>query len=352
MRIRFLDSILLFLFIFLNIQASAQVYDLDSLYKNSPPFKATIEEILNVRIISDFRNLIKKKFQDEYQPAVLETILFDTIVVRRELKIKARGNYRRKTCHFPPIKLNFPKKQAIFAQIQEFDKIKLVGNCKGGALYDQYLIQEYYTYKMYNLLTPFSYRVRLLRVEYIDTSGKKKPRDNYAFIIEPTDLMVQRLNSSEYDHKGISNNSVDRNTSTIMGLFQLMIGNTDWSIPGMHNIKLIRKADANYPLPIAIPYDFDYSGIIDAQYAAPPEFLPIESVTERFYMGTCREMEEYVEAFKLFHEKRSQFEALFADSPYLNKGGKNKPLNYIDGFYRIIDSKASVNSVILRTCKH
>jgi len=363
MRIRFYHSIFLFLCIFLYTQAPAQVYDLDSLYKNSPSFKANIDnikdtfdlfnndEIMHVRIISDFRNLIKRKYQDEYQPAVLETTLFDTITVKRDLKVKARGNYRRKTCSFPPIKLNFPKKQAIFSQIQEFDKIKLVGNCRAGALYDQYLIQEYYVYKMYNLLSPFSFRVRLLRVEYIDTSGKKKPRDNYAFIIEPTDQMAKRLNAKEFDRKGISNHSVDRNISTIMGLFQLMVGNTDWSIPGMHNIKLLRVADAKYPMPIAVPYDFDYCGIIDAQYATPLEILPIEEVTDRFYMGTCREMQEYEEAFELFREKRSQFEALFADSPYLVKGGKNKPLNYIDGFYRIIDGKASVNSVILRNCK-
>ena len=363
MRIGFYRSIFLFLCIFFNTQAPAQIYDLDSLYKNSPSFKAKIDnikdtfdlfnndEIMHVRIISDFRNLIKKKYRDEYQPAILETMLFDTVSVRRKLKIKARGNYRRKECSFPPIKLNFPKKQAIFTQIEEFDKIKLVGNCKTGTLYDQYLIQEYYVYKMYNLLSPFSYRVRLLRVEYIDTSGKKKPRDNYAFIIEPTGQMAQRLNSREYDREGIPNNSVDRESSTIMGLFQLMIGNTDWSIPGLHNIKLIRIADANYPMPLAIPYDFDYSGIIDANYAIPHEILPIEDVKDRFYMGTCREMEEYVEAFRFFHEKRAQIEALFADSPYLVKGGKSKPLKYIDGFYRIIDSKASVNSVIIRNCK-
>ena len=363
MRSPFRAIIFIFLLLSVNAISFSQVYDLDSLYKNSTQFKVAIDnikdtfdlfnndEIMHVRIISDFRNLNKRRYQDEYQPAILETTLFDTIAVRRELKIKARGNYRRKTCSFPPIKLNFPKKQAIFSQIQEFDKIKLVGSCKAGTLYDQYLIEEYYVYKMYNLLTPFSYRVRLLRVEYIDTSGKKKPRDNYAFIIEPTDQMALRMNAREFDRKGISNHSVDRNISTIMGLFQLMVGNTDWTIPGMHNIKLLRVADAKHPLPVPVPYDFDYCGIIDAQYAIPHEILPIDNVKERFYMGTCREMEEYEEAFKYFREKRAQFEALFADSPYLVKGGKSKALNYIDEFYRIIDSKAGVNSVILRNCK-
>lgn len=363
MRFSLRTLIFVFLFLSINTISSSQVYDLDSMYKNSPQFKAAIDnikdtfdlfnndEIMHVRIISDFRNLIKKKYQEEYQPAVLETILFDTIAVRRELKIKARGNHRKKTCSFPPIKLNFPKKQAIFTQIQEFDKIKLVGNCKAGELYDQYLIQEYYVYKMYNLLTPFSYRVRLLRMEYIDTSGKKKPRDNYAFIIEPTDQMALRLNAKEFDRKGIPNRSVDRDISTIMGLFQLMVGNTDWSIPGLHNIKLLRVADVKYPLPIAVPYDFDYCGIVDAQYAIPSELLPIEDVKERYYMGKCRAMEEYEEAFQIFREKRAQFEALFADSRYLVKGGKSKPLRYIGDFYRIIDSKASVNSVILRNCR-
>ena len=137
--------------------------------------------------------------------------------------------------------------------MQEFDKIKLVGNCRAGDTYDQYLIQEYYIYKMYNILSPFSFKVRLLKVEYIDTSGKKKPRDNYAFLIEPVAQMAKRLNSKEYDRKGVPNIGVDRENATIMGLFQLLVGNTDWSIPNMHNIKLLRVADAKYPMPIAIP---------------------------------------------------------------------------------------------------
>ena len=140
-------------------------------------------------------------------------------------------------------------------------------------------------------------------------------------------------------------------TFTIMGLFQLQVGNTDWSIPEMHNIKLIKVADAGHPSPIAIPYDFDYCGIINANYAVPHEILPIESVTERFYMGTCREMGEYEDAFKLFREKRTEIASLFTNSPYLDKTGKKSSVSYLDGFYRIIDSQGSIRSVILNNCR-
>jgi hypothetical protein len=350
-------------FLLVNLSCFGQYYDFDSLYKSAPHFKDAIDnmkdtfdifnydDIMEVTITSDFRNLIKKKYEDIYQPAVLETVMFDTVLLNREIKIRPRGEFRRKNCYFPPFKMNFPKKQAVFSQFGEFDKVKFVGNCKSGDLYDVYVLLEYYTYKMYNLLSPYSYRVRLLKVKYIDTSGKKKPRDNYAFVIESTDQLAKRLGGINIERKGISNKMVDRNTSTVMGLFQLMVGNTDYAIPVLHNIKLFKLVDIKYPMPIVVPYDFDYSGIVNAFYAIPGEHLPIENVRQRYYMGACREMTEYEEAFKVFREKREVIESLFKNSEYLTENAKKAPLNYIDEFYKIIDNKGAVKSIILAYCR-
>ncbi len=38
-----------------------------------------------------------------------------------------------------------------------------------------------------------------------------------------------------------------------MAIFQYMIGNTGWSIPNQHNVKMLQGASTR---PIAIPYDF------------------------------------------------------------------------------------------------
>jgi hypothetical protein len=193
--------------------------------------------------------------------------------------------------------------------------------------------------------------VRLLKIKYIDTSGKKKPSDNYAFVLEPVDQMARRLNGAEFDQKGLRYNIIDRKSLTMFGLFQLMVGNTDFSIRGMHNVKIVRLSNRNYPNPIAVPYDFDYCGIINATYAIPNELLPIENVRQRYYMGPCREMFEFEEAFEIFRKKRKQIESLFADSEYLEKSGKVGPLKYIEEFYRIINSKSNVKSVIVQDCR-
>lgn len=347
----------------LSNKTAAQFYDFDSLYQQSPYFKNTIdaikdtfdifnsEALLKVTIRSDFKNLIKKKFQNDYQPAILETEMFDSLVIRRNIKIKPRGEYRRENCYYPPIMLNFSKKEAVFKQFEEFDKVKFVGNCQSGDLYDTYLLEEYYIYKMYNLLTPFSLRVRLLKVRYVDTSGKKKPRENFAFILENVNQMAKRNNGVNFNQKGITSKMIDRDVATIMDIFQLMIGNTDYAVPVLHNVKLIKTAYPDHPRPIPVPYDFDYSGIINAFYAIPGEHLPIKNVRQRYFMGACREMEEYQQTFEIFHENRKAMEALFDNSPYLPENNKKLAIRYMDEFYNIIDSEGSVKYVILNNCR-
>ena len=70
-----------------------------------------------------------------------------------------------------------------------------------------------------------------------------------------------------------------------MAVFQFMIGNTDWSVPYLQNIKFITKDSTKAPL--TVPYDFDHAGIVSAPYALPAEELEMSSVLERRYRGYC-----------------------------------------------------------------
>jgi hypothetical protein len=189
-----------------------------------------------------------------------------------------------------------------------------------------------------------------MKVKYVDSNGKKKPRENYAFIMESTDQLANRLNGINFERKGIPIRMIDRETSTIMDLFQFMVGNTDYTVYTLHNIKLIKIADTKYPNPVAVPYDFDYSGLINAYYAIPGESWPIEDVTQRYYMGGCREMAEFEEVFNTLREKRETMEALFINSEFLSENAKKGPLIYIEEFYKIIDSETAVKSYIVNNC--
>src|ERR1044072_481256 len=91
---------------------------------------------------------------------------------------------------------------------------------------------------------------------------------------------------------------LDRDWFTLMTIFEYMIGNLDVSIYEQHNVKLVqlpaRKGDA-------IPYDFDYSGLVDAVYALPQAGIGVTTVRERLYRGPCRtaaELETFLAKFR------------------------------------------------------
>lgn len=342
--------IFLFLFIISHLSAQSRIYDFDSLYDHSIEFQEEVKEWLThydlfedtppieLTLKSDFRHLIRKKYADDYQDAILEMPYNDTILITREIKIKPRGNFRRSNCYYPPIMLNFPRKKVAMEHLKEFDKLKLVQLCKKGKNFEDYLLREYYAYRIYELITPFSFRVRLLRIHYVDTSGKNKPMTNFAFLIENINQMASRLHALPIKTENIHSERTNRQLIAILYMFQFMIGNTDFSIPALHNIKLIKPLDEDVFKPIAIPYDFDYSGIVNAYYAIPPSEYPIKTVRERYYLGFCREDWEIRDIFTLFNEKKQAIYSLIETSPWLDPKEQINITGYLDEFYALIEN--------------
>lgn len=341
----------------------AQVHDFDSLYKNDKEFKKSFkatsdskgifdsEEVLKITIESDFKNLVKRKYKDEEQPALFKFYYHDTLVINRHIKIKPRGNMRKGSCFFPPLKLNFLKSEVVVKEMKEFDKMKMVLDCKRGTIYEQYLLSEYYVYKMQNILTEYSYRVRLIQVTYVDTSDKYKTATRYAFLIEPKDQLGDRLNALPIDNKNVRDQLTDIPTLANAYLFQFLIGNTDWSIPGRHNLQLIKSKDPMLPKPYVIPYDFDYAGIVNANYAIPDENLGINSVTERVYRGVCISEADIRKVAKHYIDKKEQIYQLYQNTNLLDKNNARFTIDYLDSFYSIIESENSLQRYILDACR-
>ena len=336
----------------------AQIYDFDSLMQHDEAFNkiATAigdtmdifndQALMEVTIETDLKNLVKKKFDPQYQDALFRMKFNDTVTICRKIKIKPRGNMRRKTCYIPPLKLNFPKKKVVLKQFKQFDKIKMVLTCKSSRLYEQYLLQEYYAYRIYNILSDYSLRVRLLRVRYIDTGHKLKPFTKFSFIIEDIDQLAARHNCIRIESK-IVGPATDLPVLADVYLFQYMIGNTDWSIPGLHNIYMIKPKDPMKPKPIVVPYDFDYAGIVNAVYAIPDPLLGIETVRERIYRGRCIDEKYIYDSAKKFRERKQQVLGLYEKDRYLSKGSKNSTIAYLETFYKQIkDEKATKRNIV------
>lgn len=342
---------------------NGQLMDFDSLYQNDQAFKEQIDsrpefqdlfhsdEVIKLSIESDFKNLIKRKYKGEYQPATFKYYLNDTVVVTREIKIKPRGNMRRKTCYFPPLMLNFPKKEAVINQIHDFDKMKMVLDCKRGNTYEQYLLSEYYAYKLYNIITDYSFRVRLFEITLIDTNEKMKDLKSYAYIIENVDQLAIRHNAIPIETQNIRDDYTDLNTLSNGYLFQYLIGNTDWSIPGKHNIEIIKSKDPTILTPHFIPYDFDYAGIVNTNYAVPDERLGIGTVRERVYRGVCIDESYIHKAVKNFLDSKEKIYALYNSSGMLDKNNLQSTLKYLDDFYEIIENDKTLRRNILEECR-
>ena len=345
-----------------NFISYGQFLDFDSLYANDSNYKVAIEqspdftdifiseEVVKITIESDFKNLVKQKYKGAYQPSTLRYFVSDTVVAVRQITIKPRGNMRRQTCYFPPLMLNLPKKDAVLKQMHDFDKLKMVLDCKRGEIFDQYLLSEYYAYKLYNLITDYSFRVRLYEVTLLDVNDKFKSLKTHAYIIENIEQLADRHNAIQIETESIRDQLTDLETLGYGYLFQYLIGNTDWSIPARHNIQMIKSKDPNLYKPYVVPYDFDYSGLVNTDYAVPDERLGIESVRERVYRGVCIDNQFIEAAVERFKQSKEEVYRLY-ESSLLEERVKNYALNYIKEFYQIIESPTSLRRNILESCK-
>lgn len=197
------------------------------------------EEPLKVELKFDYRRFIKEKYKDKYQEADLTVFFSEDHVVEGKIRMRARGEFRRRYCSFPPIKLNFKKSNFDVPALKELETLKLVNNCKNQADFQQYIFKERLAYKMYNQITPISFKVRLLEITYIDSRGKKKPFTRYGFVIEDVDDVAERNECIKLSVEKTGDRYVDRDQMTLIYIFEYMIGNTDYALGNMHNVKLV-----------------------------------------------------------------------------------------------------------------
>ncbi len=240
------------------------------------------EETLIIELKTNLKQLLKTKNNVDYQEGEI-TVKDKTYPVR----LRARGNYRRENCSFPPITLNFSKTNFENKSYDQLKKLKLVNACNMQKSYEQYILREYMIYRAFNLMSDKSFKVRLLKIDYVDTQQKVKTVMRYGFVIEDQYMMADRLDGVIIKKEGIRDQSTNREQMVMLSIFHFMMGNTDWTVPRIHNLKLVKLNKITETAPYVIPYDFDYTGMVNASYAIPAPILGIQSVRERLYWGKC-----------------------------------------------------------------
>ena len=305
----------------------------------------TDTDLIEMQLSTDIKALQNQKGQDLFQDASVVMKFPDGSTINENITLGARGKSRREICQIPPIMLNFRNTGA--PRLSSLGKLKLVIGCGSGSSDEELLLKEYLVYKIYNQLTDTSFRVRLLRVTYTDTRGKVKSFSQYAFLIEDDGDMARRNGCKKKEHGQFLTEATDRKMMTLVALFQYMVGNTDWAVPNNHNVKLIFPRGSELNIPFVVPYDFDYCGLVNAAYAIPNEVIGTESVTERVYRGFPRNMEELQATLDIFRAKKADIYATIRNFSYLSEKTKSGIIKYLEGFYKMIESRSEVKSVFI-----
>ncbi len=259
------------------------------------------------------------------------------------VKLTVRGNFRRlrANCQFPPLLLDVSKKKSQDTPFVNQKKLKLVTHCQN----EEYVVREYLVYRLYNLLTDYSFRARLCKVTYLDSAGKLKPETRWAALLEDEDDLVKRNGGTPNKLRQLSAYDMDSLSMATVAVFEYLIGNTDWSVPYRHNIRLLTLSTPIRPVPV--PYDFDHAGLVETDYAMPAEQLGIASVRERLYRGLAYPPALFQRVFDRFNQLKPQFYALYQNDTRLSPAYVKRSLRYFDEFYETINKPSAVRSVFL-----
>ncbi|MGI9548185.1 MAG: hypothetical protein ACR2MM_13155 [Flavobacteriaceae bacterium] len=315
----------------------------------------TKDEILPIKITYSIKEMKTKTNDSTYLNSDLTYQLADGSWQTLDVRLRARGHNRRETCYFTPIKIKIKKSERKGSTFEGDKKLKLVLPCLLQKDKNDKLLKEYMAYKMYQEISPYHFKTRLLDIEFTEIRNKKtKEFKLKGFVIEDIDKVADRFGGKEIKGRVIHPLQQDDRASVQNDFFQFMIGNTDFSNAYQHNEKLI-FIDGKKAIPV--PYDFDLAGLVNASYAVVSqigkETLPITSVTERLYRGFKRDMQVYDEVRKDIISRQGAINAAMdeVEQHFEDPQEFSRAKEYISIFYKIIVDDKRYNREIVNRAR-
>lgn len=320
------------------------------LFQTDRPLTLTIEVPL--------RDVFKERSQNSHYHAGQLRLADDPDrVLPIQLKTRGKFRLRRSTCNFPPLRIQFDSGSAVRTPFEGQRALKLVTHCRTGKpTYQEYVLKEYLLYQTYRLLTDLSFGVRLARITYIDPERTDDAVISWGFFIEDEEAMAARSGWSVVHVPVVPPDVQDREQIALVDLFQYMIGNTDWNYfiaahgeaECCHNARIVGNPQG--PV-FPVPYDFDFSGVVNARYAKPDERLGIRNVRQRYYLGVCRPAAELRGPAQRFRDRREEIYALWRGQEDLSEDAVAKTLDYFDEFFERTADAARAERRFRQTCR-
>lgn len=329
----------------LALSASAVAQQPKPLFAASDPIHIAIE--------APFSTLIKNRETTN----IVQGTITDPSGIALPVSLNPRGITRRSadTCDFPPIRVTFtapPPATSLFAGQK---KLKLITHCRNSASFQQYVLLEYSAYKMYNLLTPHSFRARLANIDYRDADGRPLMTRVGYFLEDLRDVAKRNGMKQTHAPDRIPVPDLSAPDAARFALFEHMISNHDWSMRAgptghdcCHNAELMGPLSPGATVPV--PYDFDFSGFVSTPYATPPDELNLTSVRQRFFRGYCIHNTDIIAAARQMREARPQLMAAITSTPGLDPKTASRAISFLDPFFASIATDDAVNANILKHC--
>lgn len=306
------------------------------------------DSAIDLYLTSDWKGIQKNKNEKAYVPAkvVIVTGRNDTIAL--DAKVRTRGHMRLDICSFPPLKLKFEKSELSGHHLSPLNEMDIVNHCEESDMHDQLLLKEYLAYKLWELVSPYYFKVQLIRLHYLKPDGTQAHETAYAFLMENVEELVERLAGRRNKTTVISSSAVEKESMLRVALFEYMIGNTDWYITNRHNLEFV--GIPGFKVLVPIPYDFDYSGLVSAPYAAHHASIDLPSVTIRYYQGRCATEDEVHKILKTFLDQKEKILMAPHHIQGLDEKSINYSVSYLKGFYDIIENPKKLENFILEHC--
>lgn len=333
------------------VAACLAVISAPALAQQPKPLFATSDPI-HIVIQAPFSTLIHNRSDQ-----VVQGTLTDPNGQALPVALSVRGITRRGTdvCDFPPLRVQFTTAPPPTSLFKGQKKLKLVTHCKSSPSFQQKVLLEYSVYKMYNLLTPHSFRVRLANIDYLGPDGRPVVSRIGYFLEDLSDVAKRNGMKQTHAPNVIPATDLSAPDAARYALLEHMVANHDWSMRAgpaghecCHNAELIGPLGPGSTIPI--PYDFDFSGFVDAPYATPPDELHLASVRQRVYRGYCLHNNDVLAAARQMREARPQLIAAITSTPGMQPDTASKAISFLDGFFADIASDEVVNTKLLRRC--
>lgn len=284
---------------------------------------------------TNWTRLVRTKMAEQYQDAILSFYKADGSLAVLGVKIRARGNVRKEVCYYPPLKIKFQKGDLSNLSFNDMNEVKLVFPCRTGEKDADYLLREALIYRLYEVIHPIHLETQIIRLECWQ-DGKEK-LVSYGLLIEHNEEFISRLSARVVEKGFVNSGGLDRDSYLKMVFFQYMILNTDWSVPNRHNL-LITLAPG-YDRLVPVPYDFDYSGFVDAPYSIPADVLPIKGVTEPYFLGIKVTKEEALQTAQYFLSKKEEIFHRCHTFGWLSERSRKTLSGRLDDFFGLLENE-------------